>query len=58
VLWSTDDYDIDPILAAVGQLQFEVVASRLQTEYGIETKYETMPYEVPPVLICLWGGYD
>jgi len=46
VLWSTDDYDIDPVLAAVGQLQFEVVASRLQTEYGVETKYEAMPYEV------------
>ena len=46
VLWSIDDYDIDPVLAAVGQLQFEVVASRLQTEYGVETKYEALPFEV------------
>jgi len=55
VLWSTNDYDIDPVLAAVGQLQFEVVASRLQTEYGVDTRYEAMPYEV-----ARWvaGGWD
>ena len=63
VLWSTDDYDIDPVLAAVGQLQFEVVASRLQSEYGVDTKYETMPYEVArwikggwPVANTMKGG--
>ena len=30
VLYSTDDYITDPILAAVGQLQFEVVQYRMK----------------------------
>jgi peptide chain release factor 3 len=58
VLWSTDDYDIDPVLAAVGQLQFEVVASRLQTEYGVETKYEPLPYEVARWVAGGWPVAD
>ncbi|MEB3339116.1 MAG: peptide chain release factor 3 [Leptolyngbyaceae bacterium] len=36
----------DPILAAVGQLQFEVVQFRLQNEYGVETQLELLPYTV------------
>jgi peptide chain release factor 3 len=55
VLWSANEYDIDPVLAAVGQLQFEVVASRLQTEYGVETKYEALPYEVAR---WIQGGWE
>jgi peptide chain release factor 3 len=58
VLWSTDDYDIDPVLAAVGQLQFEVVASRLQTEYGVETRYEPMGYEVARWVAGGWPVAD
>lgn len=34
VLYSNDDYVTDPILAAVGQLQFEVVQYRMKDEYG------------------------
>lgn len=34
VLYSTDDYVTDPILAAVGALQFEVVQFRMKDEYG------------------------
>jgi peptide subunit release factor RF-3 len=30
VLYSTDEYITDPILAAVGQLQFEVVQYRMK----------------------------
>lgn len=58
MLWSTDDYDIDPVLAAVGQLQFEVVASRLQTEYGVETRYEPMGYEVARWVAGGWPVAD
>jgi peptide chain release factor 3 len=31
-------------LAAVGELQFDVVASRLETEYGVKTLVERMPF--------------
>jgi peptide chain release factor 3 len=42
-------YDVDaarrePIVAAVGRLQFEVVQHRLQSEYGVETVLESTPY--------------
>jgi len=45
----------DPILAAVGQLQFEVVQGRMETEYGVETVLEPLPYQV-----ARWveGGWD
>ena len=33
----------DLILGAVGVLQFEVVAHRLQTEYGVEAVFESCP---------------
>mmetsp|Transcript_5942 Transcript_5942/g.17888 ORF Transcript_5942/g.17888 Transcript_5942/m.17888 type:complete len:595 (-) Transcript_5942:1517-3301(-) len=36
----------DPILAAVGQLQFDVVQQRLRDEYGVDSKLEVMPYSV------------
>ncbi len=34
----------DPILGAVGVLQFEVVAHRLSTEYGVTVLFESLPY--------------
>jgi peptide chain release factor 3 len=34
----------DPILGAVGVLQFEVVAHRLKAEYGVPVIYEALPY--------------
>mmetsp|Transcript_13922 Transcript_13922/g.20199 ORF Transcript_13922/g.20199 Transcript_13922/m.20199 type:complete len:145 (+) Transcript_13922:1495-1929(+) len=36
----------DPILAAVGQLQFDVVQQRLRDEYGVESKLEPLGYSV------------
>ena len=45
-MYSADDAKRDPILAAVGQLQFEVVQFRLQQEYGVETLLELLPYSV------------
>ncbi len=35
----------EPIVAAVGVLQFDVVKFRLQSEYGVETVVEKLPYE-------------
>lgn len=46
IMYSTDESKRDPILAAVGQLQFEVVQFRLQNEYGVETRLELLPYSV------------
>jgi peptide chain release factor 3 len=46
ILHSTDESKRNPILAAVGQLQFEVVQFRLLNEYGVETYLETLPYSV------------
>ncbi|MGB3495916.1 MAG: peptide chain release factor 3 [Elainellaceae cyanobacterium] len=46
IMYSADEAKRDPILAAVGQLQFEVVQFRLQSEYGVETRVEPLPYTV------------
>lgn len=46
IVYSEDESKRDPILAAVGQLQFEVVQYRLQNEYGVETHLELLPYTV------------
>jgi peptide chain release factor 3 len=32
------------VLAAVGELQFDVVIARLQAEYGVETSLDRLPY--------------
>ena len=34
----------DPILGAVGVLQFEVVSHRLKAEYGVPVLYDSLPY--------------
>jgi peptide chain release factor 3 len=36
--------DKDPVLAAVGALQFEVLQHRLLSEYSVEIRIERMPY--------------
>ena len=46
IMYSVDESKRDPILAAVGQLQLEVVQFRLLQEYGIETRLEPLPYSV------------
>lgn len=55
IMYSIDDSKRDPILAAVGQLQFEVVQFRMQNEYGVETLLESLPFTV-----ARWveGGWD
>jgi peptide chain release factor 3 len=46
VLYDTDASKRDPILAAVGQLQLEVVQYRLENEYGVKTRVEPMEFNV------------
>jgi peptide chain release factor 3 len=46
IMYSADEFIRDPILAAVGELQFEVVQFRMLSEYGVETKLEPLPYSV------------
>jgi peptide chain release factor 3 len=41
-----DDGNGTPILAAVGQLQFEVVEYRLRGEYGVECRMEPLGYSL------------
>jgi peptide chain release factor 3 len=36
----------DPILGAVGELQFDVFAYRMQAEYGVDVELTRMPYEL------------
>ena len=46
VLYDTDASKRDPILAAVGQLQLEVVQYRLENEYGVKTRLEPLEFSV------------
>ena len=46
IMYSVDESKRDPVLAAVGQLQLEVVQYRLENEYGVETRLEYLPYSV------------
>ncbi|MGE5658214.1 MAG: peptide chain release factor 3 [Actinomycetota bacterium] len=46
IMYSVDEAKREPILAAVGQLQFEVVQFRMQSEYGVETQLELLPFSV------------
>ena len=44
IFFSPDHVRREPILAAVGELQFDVVVSRLQSEYGVKTSVERLPH--------------
>ncbi len=55
IMYSTDESKRDPILAAVGQLQFEVVQFRMQSEYGVETRLEPLSFSVARWVV---GGWD
>lgn len=58
IMYSADDAKRDPILAAVGQLQFEVVQFRLQNEYGVETLLEMLPYSVARWVVDGWPALE
>ncbi|MGC1394129.1 MAG: peptide chain release factor 3 [Coleofasciculaceae cyanobacterium] len=55
IMYSADEAKRDPILAAVGQLQFEVVQFRMQNEYNVETRLEMLEYKVARWVV---GGWD
>ena len=45
--------DMEPILGAVGVLQFEVLTHRLKQEYGVDVILDRLPYE-----LARWLGGD
>ena len=58
IMYSADEAKRDPILAAVGQLQFEVVQFRLQNEYNVETRLEMLPYSVARWVTGGWEALE
>jgi peptide chain release factor 3 len=44
LLYAAGDMARRPILAVVGELQFDVVLARLHDEYGVEARIERLPY--------------
>jgi peptide chain release factor 3 len=36
----------EPIVGVVGELQFDVLQSRLETEYGVETTLQRLPFKI------------
>ena len=58
IMYSKDESKRDPILAAVGQLQLEVVQYRLENEYGVETSLEMLPYKVARWVRGGWEALD
>jgi peptide chain release factor 3 len=49
VFFPKESYTRDPIIGAVGVLQFEVVQDRLKNDYRVEIEYERMQYSA-----CRW----
>jgi len=58
IMYSADDSKREPILAAVGQLQFEVVQFRLLQEYGVETLLDLLPYSVARWVTGGWEALE
>jgi peptide chain release factor 3 len=58
IMYSANEVRRDPILAAVGQLQFEVVQFRLQNEYNVETLLEPLPYTVARWVGAGWDALN
>jgi len=44
VFFTADRTRMEPILAAVGELQFEVTKYRLEAEYGVRTDWSRLPF--------------
>jgi len=58
IMYSTDESKREPILAAVGQLQFEVVQYRLMSEYGVESSLDFLPYTVARWVADGWEALE
>lgn len=54
IVYAADEFKRDPILAAVGQLQFEVVQFRLSNEYGVQTALEPLSYSLARWVVGGW----
>ena len=53
-----DEGCTNPILAAVGNLQFEVVTHRLQAEYGVESELEPLSFTAARWSEATWEDVD
>jgi peptide chain release factor 3 len=58
ILYDTDQSKRDPILAAVGQLQLEVVQYRLENEYGVQTRLEPLGFQVARWVTGGWPALE
>ncbi|TGG82644.1 MAG: peptide chain release factor 3 [Aphanocapsa feldmannii 277cV] len=58
ILYDTDATRREPILAAVGQLQLEVVQYRLASEYGVETRLEPLGFSVARWVVGGWPALE
>ncbi len=58
ILYDIDESKRDPILAAVGQLQLEVVKHRLKNEYGVDSILESIPYQIARWVSEGWSSID
>ena len=58
ILYDTDESKRDPILAAVGQLQLEVVQHRLEHEYGVDTRLEPLGFQVARWVTGGWTSLE
>jgi peptide chain release factor 3 len=58
ILYDTDESKRDPILAAVGQLQLEVVQYRLENEYGVQTRLEPLGFSVARWVLGGWPALE
>jgi peptide chain release factor 3 len=58
ILYDTDESKRDPILAAVGQLQLEVVQYRLEHEYGVQTRLEPLGFSVARWVVGGWPALE
>ena len=58
IMYSKDEFIRDPILAAVGQLQFEVVQHRLLNEYNVDSRLEPMSYGAARWVIDGWEALE
>lgn len=47
-----------PVLAAVGPLQLEVVASRMSSEYGVDVTFEPVSFQYARWALSGWDAVD
>jgi peptide chain release factor 3 len=45
VFFDRERLERDPILGAVGRLQFDVIQHRLKSEYNVEVRFDTLPFQ-------------